>query len=284
MDSVKELSVVIAAGSGRARVKRCLKSLEAAGARELCEVIVVSPRLVKGPEWVRYLAAPPRTPYASLRAAGLSAASAPLAAVLSEDYTVDAAWLEHALKAGGADVTAGLTLPPSKGGLAARAAWLWEYAHLASPMHAGPLRRGEAALAPAGNVIYRRDRIDPKAFEDARSEMEYHRRMFDSGLKFSRDPDLVAEYGPPHLRRFVRHRARWSEAWARARAKGMSRPGRWAAAASRLLLPPLLLARFAVRILRKPRYWLTSLAGLPLFVVFACAQAYGEARAYLEHG
>ena len=281
---MKELSVVIASGSGRARVKRCLQSLEAAGAKERCEVIVVSPRLVKGPDWVRFLAAPPRTPYSALRAAGLSAASAPLAAVLSEDYTVGAAWLEHALRAGDADVTAGLTLPPSKGGLAARAAWLWEYAHLAAPAHGGPLRRGEAAMAPAGNVIYRRDRIDPKELEEARSEMDYHRRMFDSGLSFSRNPELVAEYGPPRLRRFVRHRARWSEAWARPRALGMSRLRRWATAASRIALPPMLLARFAWRILRKPRYWLTSLAALPLFVVFACAQAYGEARAYLEHG
>ena len=281
---MKELSVVIAAGSGRARVKRCLKSLEDAGAKERCEVIVVSPRLVGGPEWVQFLAAPPKTPYASLRAAGLSAASAPLAAVLSEDYTVDAAWLEQALRAGGADVTAGLTLPPKGGGLAARAAWLWEYAHLASPIGEGPLKRGEAAMVPAGNVIYRRDRVDPEALQDARSEMDYHRRMFDSGLSFSRDPGLVAEYGPPRLGRFVRHRARWSTAWARVRAHEMPRARRWIVGASRLLLPPVLLARFARRIASKPRYWLTCLAAAPLFVIFAFAQAYGEARAYLEHG
>ncbi len=281
---MKELSVVIAARSGRARMKRCLQSLEEAGARERCEVIVVSPRLVKAPEWVRFLAAPPKAPYSSLRAAGLSAASAPLAAVLSEDYTVDAAWIDHALQAGGADVTAGLTLPPAGGGLAARAAWLWEYAHLASPMQAGPLERSEAALIPAGNVIYRRDKVDPESLSDADTEMDYHRRMFDSGLSFARDPGLTAEYGPPPLRRFVRHRARWSEAWARARAVHMAPRERWTSAASRLLLPPVLLARFAGRIATKPRYWFTSLAASPLFVAFACAQAYGEARAYLEDG
>jgi hypothetical protein len=51
-----------------------------------------------------------------------------------------------------------------------------------------------------------------------------------------------------------------------------------------VLLPPVLLLRFAARIAARPRYWITCVAALPLFVVFACAQAWGEARAYLRHG
>jgi len=279
---VKQLSVIIAAGLGRTRLSRCIRSLEAAGARESCEVIVLSPRLIEAPDWVRFLAVPANTSYSASRAVGLESANTPLAVVLSEDYVVDAAWLEQALGGAESDVTAGLVLPPS--GLAAKAAWLWEYAHLAPPLHAGTLGRNEATMIAAGNVVYRRERVAPDWLRDSGSEMDYHRLMFDSGLSFTRNPAMAAEYHPPRFRRFLRHRARWSSAWARDRATDASRVGRWAAAASRVVLPPLLLARFAVRIARRPRYWLTCLAALPLFVAFACAQAYGEARAYLEHG
>lgn len=279
---MKQLSVIIAAGSGRRRVQRCIRSLEAAGARESCEVIAVSSNLIGEPEWVRFLAAPKGASYCFARAAGLEAATTPLAAVLSEDYEVDAAWLQQALGSAGSDVTSGLVSPPS--GLAAKAAWLWEYAHLAPPLPAGMLDRYGAAMIAAGNVVYRRERVDPQWLRESGSEMHYHRRMFDSGLSFARNPAMAAKYRPPRLGRFLRHRARWSSRWARDRAAGKSRLGRWTAAASRILLPPLVLARFAGRIARKPRYWLVCLAVMPLFVAFACAQAYGEARAYLEHG
>ncbi|MEZ5392009.1 MAG: hypothetical protein R2724_03830 [Bryobacterales bacterium] len=70
----------------------------------------------------------------------------------------------------------------------------------------------------------------------------------------------------------------------RERAAGLSAPARWTAAATRLLLPPVLLARFAARIVRRPRHWVSCLAAMPLFAAFACAQAYGEAAAYLHDG
>ena len=139
-------------------------------------------------------------------------------------------------------------------------------------------------MIAAGNVVYRRERVDPEVIGSAQSEMEYHGRMFDAGLTFARNPALAAQYHPPPFGQFVRHRARWSAAWARSRAVGKSRLARWGLAASRLLLPPLLLGRLAMSVAAKPRYWLSCVAALPLFAVFSCAQAYGEARAYLKHG
>jgi hypothetical protein len=279
---MKQLSVVIAAGSEPKPLFRCLQSLEACGVREECAVIVVSPEPLETPSWVRKLEVPDDS-YAVLRAAGLAAAEAPLVAVLSEDYTVDAAWLARALTAGDADVLAGVTEPPGGGSLAERAAWLWEYAHATSALRAGPLEEAEAAQVPAGNVVYRRERLDVEVLRSSANELEYHRRLHRLGVTFRRDPGLVAVYHPPAFRQFLHDRSRWSAAWARNRARALPPVGRWAAAATRVLLPPLLLARFGLRIARLPRRWLTCVAALPLFAAFACAQAYGEARAYLEH-
>jgi hypothetical protein len=281
---MKQLSVVIAAGSGPDPVQRCVLSLEGAEARERCEVIVAARSPIELPEWVRILIVSPEHSYPALRAAGLAAAQAPLVAVLSEDYTVDADWLTRALAAGEADVVSGLTRPPSHASLAARAAWLWEYVHLAPPLPAGLLNGEEAALAPAGNVVYRRSRVAPEFLRLGDSELEYHRALYAMGMTFTRDPWMVAIYNPPGFSQFVRDRARWSYIWAKSRAQSLPPNRRKIAAVSRALLPPLLLARFAAGIARKPHHWLSCLAACPMFVIFACAQAYGEARAYLEHG
>ena len=278
-----ELSVVIAAGGGAGLVRRCVLSLEQAGARGRCEVVVAGAAGADLPSWVRRLEAPLGTPYPVLRAAGLSAAEAPSVAMLSEDYTVDERWLSRALRGNSeADVIAGVTLPPPGAGPAARAAWLWEYAHLASPMPAGRLDARCAALTPGGNVIYRRAMVDPGILRAANHEIDYHRKLFSKGLCFVRDPDLAAIYNPPTFGDFLRHRALWSANWARPRAQSLSAGRRWTAAASRAALPPLLLGRFALRLAGKPKSWPLALAGLPLFAAFACAQAYGEARAYLD--
>ena len=279
---MKQLSVVIAAGSGPEPARRCILSLEAAEARERCEVIVAASAPMELPPWVRVLIVSPDQTYPALRAAGLAAAHAPAVAVLSEDYTVDGAWLDRALAMREADVVAGVTCPPLNGSLSSRAAWLWEYAHLAPPIPPGALDRDEAANTPAGNVVYRRDRVAPEFLRMADNELEYHRCLHAMGMRFVRDPWMVAIYNPPRFVAFLRDRARWSAAWARARAEGLSSNRRWLAAATTVLLPPLLLARFAGRIARRPQHWLTCLAALPMFVAFAYAQAYGEARAYLK--
>jgi hypothetical protein len=278
-----ELSVVIAAGGDAGLVRRCLRSLEQAGARGRCEVIVAGAGDAKLPTWVRRLEAPVGTPYPVLRAAGLAAAEGLRVAMLSEDYTVDERWLSCALAEHlEADVVAGVTRPPPDARPAARAAWLWEYAHLAPPMQSGPLPAGEAALTPGGNAVYRRDRVDPELLRAAHHEIDYHRRLFAKGLRFERDPGLAAVYNPPPIGDFLRDRARWSTSWARPRARELSAGLRWTAAASRIALPPVLLGRFALRVGGKPGSWPAALAGLPLFASFACAQAYGEARAYLD--
>ena len=277
-----QLSVVIAAGGGAEPVRRCLRSLEEAGARERCEVIVAGAAAEGLEPWVRGLPFPAETSYAALRAAGLAAAGSPRVAMLSEDYTVDGRWLARALAESNADVAAGVTLPPPGASVAAKAAWLWEYAHLVPPLSPGPLGRGEAILAPGGNAVYRRERVDPEILRAAGHELEYHRQLYDGGLRFERDSAMAAVYHPPSLGEFLRDRARWSANWAQPKAKGLGGAARWIAAASRAALPPLLLGRFALRVAGKPQSWASAAAGLPLFAAFACAQAYGEASAYLD--
>ncbi|MCB1018704.1 MAG: hypothetical protein KDC27_02195, partial [Acidobacteria bacterium] len=194
-----QLSIVIAAASGQSPAQRCIDALGAAGARGRADVIVVTPIPLAMPDWVRLEVLTGESRFAALRARGLEIAATTRVAILSEDYTVDAAWLERALAHSEADVVAGVTLPPANATLAARAAWLWEYAHLAPPLAAGALDQTGATLIPGGNVVYRRDRVSGDELRQAGNELAFHRGLYRRGLSFERDLALTAIYHPPTL-------------------------------------------------------------------------------------
>jgi hypothetical protein len=227
------------------------------------------------------VAGKPSTP--ELRAAGLSAARCKRRAMLSEDYTLDPSWLDAAIT-NRTGVTAGVVEPPPGASWTTRAIYLWEYSHAAPPQREGALGEAEARLAPAGCVVYGAGAADPAELAGSASELDYHAAMFRRGVAFQRDAALRAVYHPPPLGTFVRDRRRWSREWARARSRGKSGGARAAAALSRLLLPALLLLRLARNVAARPRWAATAVTALPLYVVFACAQALGETAGFLGGG
>ncbi len=204
------------------------------------------------------------------RAAGFSAANTELLASLSEDYQVDRGWIEAAL-AVSADVTCGPVVVGDDAGYWERAAWMWEYAHLVGADPAGPIEKGARAWIPAGNAVYRRAALPPRALADASSEMEAHRNLSAAGLSFARDPNLRALYRPPSPGRFLADRRRWS------RLGALERPSVLRA----LALPPVLLLRQARHWIGRGGWRLRFLLALPTFVVFACAQSLGELEAVI---
>ncbi|MBI1356205.1 MAG: hypothetical protein GC160_17830 [Acidobacteria bacterium] len=218
----------------------------------------------------RFVPAEPGASAQRQRAQGLAASRAELAASVSEDYIVDAAWLAAARSAE-ADVTCGPVTPPAGAGWAARAAWMWEYAHLPAAEAAGPIAAREAAWIPAGNVVYRRAALPLDELAAAASEIEAHGALAARGLRFVRDPRLRAGYRPPSPAAFLRDRKRWSAEWARR--AGRSRP---IAVAAALALPLVLPARQARWWLPRPGWRLRFAAALPAFLAFSVAQALGE--------
>jgi hypothetical protein len=200
--------------------------------------------------------------------------------MMAEDYRIGAGWAEAVLsQSEQLDVLAGEVLPPDKGWFAG-AAYLWEYVHVAPPAPAGELTREQARWAPAGAVVYRRSALDVDLIAAARSEMEYHEALFDSGRRFYRDPGMQVRFAPP-VHGFLSDRMRRSREWARLRSASMSFPARVLVAASRIGLPIVLLGRFAVRAVVRPRYWMRALTALPFALLFAGAETLGEIEGYL---
>ncbi len=238
-------------------------------------LLVGVPPGFKAPEGltVRMIPAPPLSSPQQRRAIGLVAGRAELLASVSEDYQVDRQWIEAALRVS-ADVTCGPVVVADAAGYWERAAWMWEYAHLADAEQSGPIRGAEKEWIPAGNVVYRRAALPPEAFAAANSEMEAHRNLSAAGLTFARDPRLRARYQPPSPARFLADRRRWS------RLGALDRPSVMRA----LALPPVLLLRQARHWLGRRGWRLRFLLALPTFVVFALAQSLGELEAIFSPG
>jgi|GEM_PF-2287088 len=284
------LAVVIAARGGSAPAARALASLKG----QAVDPVVVHPadEPESAPSADASCFAVDAHSFAGLRAEGLRRAAAvpgpaPAVAILSQDYTVAADWAAVAARpteARDADVVCGEVDPPEKG-WAARAAYLWEYAHLAPPCRPGPLPADEARRVPAGAVVYRGAARDPAYLRASDSELDYHGRMAADGLRFFRDPRLrVVYHPPPTLAQFRADRRRWSREGAHARFSDAPLAARLAAAVTRLALPPLLLARFTLAVARKPAYWATAVLSTPLACLFAVDQMLGEWRGLLGRG
>lgn len=272
----RPVTVVIAARGGPGPATRTLASLEG----QAVEVLVVFPK--SEPE-----SRPPRVPaiaadsqsFSALRAEGVRQAASPIVAVLSQDYTVGPDWAAVVSEPVEADVVCGEVHPPDAG-WTSRAAYLWEYAHLAPPCRPGPLSVEESRLVPAGAVVYRGRAIDEQRLLDHPSELDYHARMAADGLRFYREPRLrVIYHPPPSLSAFRADRRRWSGEDARRRYGHSSLAKRLLLAASRVALPPLLLARFFSALRSKPRYWWSAAVSAPLLILFALDQTAGEAGA-----
>lgn len=235
------------------------------------EAAVARLRELAGPQAVEIIVIPGEAPKAQRRVEGLRRAQADRVAVLNENYGVDADWLQAATAAQEDDVVVGTVAPPADGSFLGLCEYLWEYSHLPDSVES----RRDATLAPAGNVIYRKAAVDPDVLEASSSELEYHGRMFDAGLRFRYSPELKASFSASPLEVFLKDRARWSREWARAHPQGLF------GGLARLTLPLFLPARFGRNIARKPRYWAAALAGLPLFVLFALVQTFAELSVFL---
>lgn len=272
------LTVVIAARGGPEPATRALASLDG----QQAAILVVYPKTEAylAPPGVR--AEPVGTDtFSGLRAEGLNLAQTPAVAIFSQDYTADSDWAVIASQPAEAEVVCGEVYPPDSG-WTARAAYLWEYAHLAPPCRSGMLSAEESRLVPAGAVVYRGAAIDARRLQENASELDYHAQMAADGLRFYREPRLRLKYHPPgSLSQFRADRRRWSRDDARDRNGDRSIFQRLALAATRAALPPVLLIRFCRALSLKPCYWLSAMVSSPLLVLFAIDQMVGEIRGLL---
>lgn len=159
----------------------------------------------------------------------------------------------------------------------------WAIFFLRYSAFAPPLKAGETDEIAADNAIYDRAAIleHPDLLDEGFWEPSFHRRFRASGRKLSIDPGLIVVHqGTLSADSFARQRFLHGRAYGVERAERGSLPHNLLLLLSSLLVPPLLVARIASRIVKKPAYRGKLLAAFPWLLWFTLAWSVGEARGY----
>ena len=280
-------SVVISARSGPAPVLSALGTLSRLPQFAELEVVVANccgpaaERAIAGVfPGVRVITLPASISIAESRDAAIRRTSGDLVAVLHERYHVTPDWLARiwqAHSAQSAEVVAGCVGPSPRLSIAQWAMFLIEYMHAAPPLTSGLLDRAAACMIPGGNVSYKRTAFQEASMAGHLWELDFHAALFDRGVRFYRDGNLIARFAHPYtVREYVRERVRVSRELAGRRAAGMPLVSRLAMAVLRLALPALVIARATRSVLRKKAYAGRLLLALPWMAAFSMVQAWGE--------
>ena len=282
-----QLSVVVASVSGRCYLESCLAALGCQEGAVGTEIIVADRlgaevgELVAGrhPE-VRLLSFERSTSVAELRARAIRAATGAVVAIVA-DYCVPApdwclqvvgAHLRYRQLAIGGAVDRAVTE-----GLVDRAAFLCEYAAFTSPVV-----DGEVDDLPGPNVSYKRRLFDnaPELLVDGYWETVLHRELVRRGQTLRSEPKIQVQHRKRYrLQRFCRERYHFGRAFAAARNDRCSAARRAFHLLAAPLLPLLLTARAARKILRHHRFG-SLLRMAPLVVLFTVAASVGEWMGY----
>lgn len=224
--------------------------------------------------------AEPDTSIPELRARAFHACEGDVVGVVEDHVLVPPDWTERMLRVhrAGARVVGGSVRNVARDRLVDRAAFLCEYSHCLEPPAAGPSER-----ITGNNVTYRREllqRFRP-VVEEGAWEDRLHDALRADGVELVCRPEIRVDhrmhYSAPE---YASQRFLYSRAHAAQRLSG--RPG-WVRAGYALAtagLPPVLLARIALRAWRAGRGGL-FLRSLPLQAVFVTCWAAGEAAGAL---
>jgi hypothetical protein len=234
---------------------------------------------------VKVVNLPTETSIADSRHAAIQMASGDVVAVLHERYHARPNWAERIAQVHEtetAEVIAGCVSPSAGMSNTEWAMFLSEYSHAFPPVRSGPLGRAAAIMIPGGNASYKRVAFERVSMGGCLWDLDFHAALFDGGVRFHCDGGLIAEFGCPYtFREYIAERTRISRDLAFRRAAKLPLLFRLAGAASRIALPPLVVARVAVAVWRKRAYRGRFLRALPWIVAFAIVQASGEIMGYL---
>jgi glycosyltransferase involved in cell wall biosynthesis len=282
------LSVVVASVNGQPYLGKCLDALA-----ERCdgaEVIVADwtdeeTRAAVRARWpsVRLLSFDEPMAVPELRAAGISASTAPVVALIEDHCLVAPGWGER-LVAGhraGYGVVGGPIRNVATGRIRDWAAFFCEYSAVMEPMPAGAV-----TALPGMNVSY--DRRALEAIDDllreGRWENWLHPRLLERGFVLYCDPDAFVEHDKDFsLQEFFSQRYHYSRSYA-----GMRNPELGGKRVLYLLgtplLLPLLYARMARNVFSRGRHRREFVLATPLILAYVAVWAFGEAVGYAFGG
>ncbi|MGH7711089.1 MAG: glycosyltransferase [Gemmatimonadaceae bacterium] len=281
------LSVVVPSVNGSGDLDGALEALEAQGAPEALEILVVD-RLGdelrehvrrKFPR-VRVIPMPRTATIPEMRAAAFAASTANAVAVIEDHVIVPKGWANAMLGAmnGSRRVVGGSVENAATERLSDWAAFLCEYSHCINPLPSGP-----TTWLTGNNVVYPRTLLEE--FRDVIAEGAWENRlhdaMRDSGVALVCHPEIVVGHKKHFsVTEYLGQRYLYARSYAGARVGGRSLGPRLAYAVAAFALPPLLLWRTVSRVVSKRRHIAHLVSSLPLLALFVCAWAAGEVVGY----
>jgi len=284
--SEPSVSVVVAAWEDTAGLLECLESLDSQR-EDGTEVIVVSSapcpaELKQRFRGVAWLDAARGLPIPRLWGLGMERAARDVVALTTAHFTPAADWVPVIRRSHSrlpSPAIGGPIDPPRGGSLVDWATYLMRYSAYAR------CEREESREDLAGdNASYKRAAVlaHPELLREGFWEREFHRRFVRAGGTLTFVPGMrVRQRMSFGFRRFVRQRFQHGRQFGRTRLRGRGPIARAAYLLGSPLVPAILLARIAARVLRGGRDRGLFVAALPILTCFVLAWGAGEAAGYL---
>lgn len=239
------------------------------------------PEFLRETDQVRWLMEGPETLIPHLWARGISMAQGAWVVLTTSQFVPADDWLPRFRKHTGSERIVGIggfIDPPRGVGLAAWATWFLRYS---AYFH---LRRQQPVQDLAGdNAAYRRKDLNAHAevMDDGFWEPDFHRLVLQEDRELLFDPQVrVRQRTSFGARRFCRQRRHHGRQFGARRMQGRGLALRLAGVLSFPLIPPLLLAKVARRVLIYGRHFGAFLACLPVLTLFVTAWSLGEVEGY----
>jgi hypothetical protein len=285
-----DLSVVVASIDAAHAIASCLRALEEGTRGVEAEVVVVVASRENDAQTARRAAPnatvivePSGTLTPVLWARGFHASTGNVVAFTTAHFLVGPGW-GRAMLDGVASGAVGVGGPIRLARSTTPTDWATYFLRYSAFLGLGDHDRAVVADIPGDNAAYERSALERHAesFANGFWEIDFHRRVRADGRELAMLPGAASWFSRSFtLRDITRQRfehGRHFGAW-RVRSGGVSR--RRVIAASPLV-PPLLLARIAARVARRPSLaWRFAIA-LPALAVLAVAWALGEVAGALE--
>lgn len=281
------VSVVVAAWQDTAGLAECLDAL-ASQHGDGTEVIVVSsaacpPELKDRLGDVAWVDAPGDLHIPGLWSLGMQRSSRDVVALTTAHFTPGPDWVPAIRRSHSrldSPAIGGPIDPPRGGGLVDWATYFMRYSAYAR------CDREEAREDLAGdNASYKRAAVlaHPDLLRDGFWEQEFHRRFRRAGRTLTLVPDMrVRQRTSFGFRRFLRQRFEHGRRFGRTRLAGRGAGARAVHVLGSPLVPAILLARIAGRVVRGGRDLGPFVAALPVLACFVLAWAAGEGAGYLD--
>lgn len=282
-----QVSVVIASLVGAPFIDECLSSLEDQVRRCGAETIVVAcgtseyaQRIAQKFPWIRVIHRAERESVPALRSHGVEAAKGRLVAIIEEHCLAAPDWLERALEAHASGTYGAVGGPVSHHRYHRLRDWVVYFCEYNGYMP--PWQDGETLHLGSANIAYSRDvlRRYQDLLQEGYWEAGLHGRLIADGVKFRSAPHMVVYHrGPFDYGYYLEQRFWFSRAFSSARK--LPGPRKLLYLAISPLLPFLLLARMAQRVVRQRCCVGKFVQTLPLLVPVLLVYVAGEVVGYL---